>query len=148
MFSPHIVSVCPMFRIYSNILFFTQYQKIYVQYVCNMNGGKVAPLLGENRAFSVLPVGSSFGVNPQKQHMHMHIVRITGEVAVSALSSPYLSMLRDCKCLVRCQVSDCKCLVRCQVSVCLSQFPWFRKRWHTRVGRNSGSPRQIKQAAR
>ena len=64
-------------------------------------------------------------------------VRITGEVAVSALSSPYLSMLRDCK-----------CLVRCQVSVCLSQFPWFRKRWHTRVCRNSGSPRQIKQAAR
>lgn len=34
-------------------------------------------------------------------------VRITGEVTVSALSSPYLSMLRDCKCLVRCQVSVC-----------------------------------------
>ena len=42
-------------------------------------------------------------------------VRITGEVTVSALSSPYLSMLRDCK-----------CLVRCQVSVCLSQFPWLK----------------------
>ena len=39
----------------------------------------------------------------------------TGEVTVSALSSPYLSMLRDCK-----------CLVRCQVSVCLSQFPWLK----------------------
>ena len=42
-------------------------------------------------------------------------VRITGDVTVSALSSPYLSMLRDCK-----------CLVRCQVSVCLSQFPWLK----------------------
>ena len=39
----------------------------------------------------------------------------TGEVTVSALSSPYLSMLRDCK-----------CLVRCQVSVCLSQVPWLK----------------------
>ena len=28
-------------------------------------------------------------------------------VTVSALSSPFLSMLRNCKCLVRCQVSAC-----------------------------------------
>ena len=64
-------------------------------------------------------------------------VMITGEVTVSALYSPHLWMLRDCKCLVRCQVSGCP-----------SQFPSSRKRCHTRVCRNSGSTRQIKQAAR
>ena len=64
-------------------------------------------------------------------------VMITGEVTVSALFSPHLWMLRDCK-----------CLVRCQVSVCPSQIPSSRKRCHTRVCWNSGSPRQIKQAAR
>jgi hypothetical protein len=63
---------------------------------------------------------------------------ITGEVTVSALSSQYLLMLRDYKCLVRCQVSRV-CLV------CLSQLPWTRERKHTRgVTRGSGSPRQLK----
>ena len=64
-------------------------------------------------------------------------VRITGEVTVSALFSPHLWMLRDCK-----------CLVVCHVFVVWHNFLGSKKRWHTRVFRNSGSPRQIKQAAR
>jgi len=55
------------------------------------------------------------GVSYRMRSEGKGFVRITGEVTVSALFSPYLSMLRDCK-----------CLVRCQVSVCLSQFPWLK----------------------
>ena len=44
------------------------------------------------------------------------IVRITGEVTVSALFSPHLWMLRDCKCLVVCHV----------FVVWLAQFPWLK----------------------
>ena len=57
-------------------------------------------------------------------------------VTVSALSSPYLSMLRDCKC----QVSG--------VCLSVSQLPWTRKRKHTRVARIFRITRSGSRAAR
>ena len=60
---------------------------------------------GEAKTHNVAGAGSCQSQHPQHSTTRTELygirVRITGEVTVSALFSPYLSMLRDCKCLTR-----------------------------------------------